>query len=316
MDANEADDLPAAKASITPPLASATQIAVVRGDNLAVLRALAEAHAGAATLVYFDPPFFTGREHGTNSHAAREAGSEVAFDDRWGTLEEYLAHVRERVAAARALLAPWGSMIVHVDPKTSHYVKIACDEIFGRAAFASEIVWRYRRWPARTPNFQRVHDVLLRFVRDPDAKPRFNQLYEPLAESTKKTWGTGKQLAMFDGDGKRLRSSTTEEESKGAPLGDVWEISIVAPSGRERTGYPTQKPEALLEKLILSLTDPGELIVDPTLGSGTTLAVAARLGRRAIGIDASEVAHRIAGDRLRAAGVSFTSAALAPGEGG
>ena len=301
MDTNEADDPSAARAGITPELATdAPGVAVVRGDNLAVLRALGATHAGAATLVYFDPPFFTGREHGTNSHAAREAGSEVAFDDRWGTLEEYLAHVRERVAAARALLAPWGSMIVHVDPKTSHYVKVACDEIFGRAAFASEIVWRYRRWPSKTPNFQRVHDVLLRYRKDAKAEPRFKTLYEPLAPSTLATWGTKKQKAVVGKSGRRVRSSSSEDESSGVPMGDVWEIGVIAPVARERTGYPSQKPEALLERVVRALSAPGDLVLDPYSGSGTTLAVAARLERRYLGIDASEVALKTARERLRA----------------
>ena len=99
-----------------------------------------------------------------------------------------------------------------------------------------------------------------------------------------------------------MRSNTTAEATPGAPLGDVWEIGIVAPVARERTGYPTQKPQALLERLILSLTDPGDLVLDPYAGSGTTLAVAALNGRRALGIDQSDEAWQVAQPRLAALG--------------
>jgi site-specific DNA-methyltransferase (adenine-specific) len=185
---------------------------------------------------------------------------------------------------------PAGCAVVHVDPRTSHYVKVLCDEIFGEECFASEIVWRYRRWPSKTPNFQRVHDVLLRYRRDASASPRFHQLYEPLAPSTVATWGTNKQRAVFGKGGRRERSSTTAAPTEGAPMGDVWDIGVIAPVARERTGYPAQKPEALLERLIRALTDPGDRVLDPYAGSGTTLAVAARLGRRFVGIDRSDVA--------------------------
>lgn len=258
---------------------------------------LAELPEGSATLVYADPPFFTQREFATNSHARRRAGEEAAFDDRWDSFDAYLAFLEELARGARRVLRPEGSFVLHLDPKTSHYAKVRVDGVFSREAFASEIVWRYRRWPAKTKNFQRVHDVLLRWVRDPAVEPVFRQLYEPLAESTQKTWGDKKQLALFR-DGKRAVSSSTDEPSKGAPLGDVWEISIVAPVAKERTGYPTQKPLALLERLVDALTQPGDLVVDPVAGSGTTLAAATKLGRRAIGGDVGEVALRIACERL------------------
>ena len=129
-------------------------------------------------------------------------------------------------------------------------------------------------------------------------KPRFRQLYEPLAPSTIATWGTRKQRAVVGDDGRRTRSSRTEDATPGAPLGDVWDIGIVAPVSRERTGYPTQKPELLLERLVQACTDPDDLVLDPYLGSGTTAAVCARHGRRMIGIDANAEAVAITRDRL------------------
>ncbi|HEX2735670.1 MAG TPA: site-specific DNA-methyltransferase [Polyangiaceae bacterium] len=283
----------------------------IRGDNALALGALVAEQPAQVTLAYLDPPFLTGRQHlRVERRKTQNNGFDrrlrPAFDDRWKDSSEYLSALGTRIELVRALLAPHGSIIVHVDPKTSHYVKVLCDEIFGADCFASEIIWRYRRWPAKTPNFQRLHDVLLRYVRDDRTKPRFNQLYEPLAPSTQATWGSGKQQAVIGEHGRRRRSSTLPEQSPGAPLGDVWDIGIVAPVARERTGYPTQKPEALMERLILSLSDPGELVLDPYGGSGTTLAVAARHGRRAIGIDSSPESWSVAEDRLRQLGELWT----------
>ncbi len=284
---------------------------LIAGDNLCALQALA-CRARRFALAYLDPPFLTGREHVQVGRERDGAGHLVrtltpAFDDRWDSLESYLTALGDRIAAARELLTDDGCLVLHVDPKTSHYAKVLCDEIFGPRAFASEIVWRYRRWPAKTKNFQRVHDVLLRYLKNPDAEPRFCQLYEPLAPSTLATWGDKKQRAVLGADGRRRCSSRTLVKTAGAPMGDVWEISIVAPVARERTGYPTQKPEALLQRLLEACTEPGDAILDPYLGSGTALSVAARLGRLGTGIDANPAALKIARQRLEALG-------LAPGQ--
>lgn len=272
-----------------------------RGDNLPTLRFLGEKTPSKATLVYMDPPFLTNRVHGVRLRKTTAEGSRVsqpAFDDRWTDQAEFLESIGSRLEAARDLLAPDGCLVIHVDSKTSHYLRVLGDEIFGPDSFASEIIWRYRRWPTKTPNFQRVHDVLLRFRKDPKVPPRWTQLFEPLAASTVATWGVTKQRAEFAKDGRRVRSRSTDEKTQGVPLGDVWDIGVIAPISRERTGYPSQKPEALLERIMTALTLPGDLVVDPYAGSGTTLAVAARLGRRFIGIDESEVALSMASQRL------------------
>ena len=276
---------------------------LIAGDNLPALRALETRAPSSVTLAYLDPPFLTNRTHHRIERSRADNGeikrtSKPAFDDRWDNLESYLETLGRRIEVIRELLSDDGCLVLHVDPKTSHYLKVLCDEIFGPDCFASEIVWRYRRWPAKTPNFQRVHDVLLRYVKNSSVRPKFRQLYEPLAASTQATWGTGKQRAVVDSKGRRQRSSTTSEPTPGTPLGDVWELSILAPVSRERTGYPTQKPEALLERLLQACTDPGDLVLDPYSGSGTTLAVAARLGRRAIGINDNPEAVGICRERL------------------
>jgi DNA modification methylase len=284
---------------------------LLHGDNRGAMASLLPELGGKVTLAYMDPPFLTARGFDViikdkdipKSGPLKARPKKFAFDDRWaGGKAEYLEALGQRLVLVRELLAPHGSVIVHIDPKTSHYVKVLCDEIFGDDAFASEIVWRYRRWPSKTPNFQRVHDVLLRYRKDPKVAPRWNTLYEPLAASTLATWGTKKQRAVVEKDGRRSRSSSTDEPTKGVPMGDVWDIGVIAPISRERTGYPTQKPEALLERLVTALSSEGDVVLDPYAGSGTTLAVAARLGRQFVGIDQSNEAVAIASSRLEALG--------------
>lgn len=264
-------------------------IDLVHGDNIEAMERLS-ADGRTFALCYADPPFMSGR-------AWSMPDGELAFDDRWRNLTAYLQRLEETVVTARALLTEDGCLVLHVDSKVSHYAKVMLDGVFGRACFASEIVWRYRRWPTKTTNFQRVHDTLLRYRKSADVLPRWNQLYEPLAASTRAQWGAGKQRAVVV-DGRRIRSSTSVEPSKGVPMGDVWYLGIVAPSSSERTGFPTQKPEALLSRLVEALTCPGDSVLDPYCGSGTTLAVCGRLGRSAVGIDSSPVAIRVARERL------------------
>lgn len=261
-------------------LAGQRRWAVVECDNLEFLRDLP---AGCAHLIYLDPPFCTGREF----HLPDKT---LAFVDRWRSIDEYLSWLGARVVAAFATLAREGSLVVHIDPRTSHHVKVMLDGVLGPERFRSEIIWRYRRMPSGVGNFERVHDVLLRYVRAPGHE-RWTQLFEPLAPSTLAKFGVKRQRkGAFRGTG--------EEESPGAPLGDVWDIGVLGPRSSERTGYPTQKPEALIKRLVLACTLPGDVVIDPTCGSGTTIAVAERLGRRAIGCDSGAAAIRIARQRL------------------
>jgi len=263
---------------------------LIHGDNIrAMTRMLKE--GTRAQLVYLDPPFMSQKKY------VMEDGS-LAFDDRWLDRGHYLDHLTQRVRLIWELLSHDGSMVIHCDPKMSHYIKCFCDEIFGEDHFASEIIWRYRRWPTKTPNFQRVHDVLLRYRKDITTPPRFVQFYEPLAPSTLEQWGTTKQQALFDEHGHRTKSSKTSEPSKGVPLGDVWDIGVIAPVSTERSGFPTQKPLKLLRQLIGTLTYEGDTVLDPYCGSGTTLVAAKSMGRRAIGIDSSKLAIKISEMRL------------------
>jgi site-specific DNA-methyltransferase (adenine-specific) len=308
---------------------------LIHGDNIAELRRMA---AGSVDLAYADPPFRTGEIFRARSGA-------VAYSDRWAwthdeeaTISElaqmpgetprwvlralitllelyerkadgaFLVHLAVRLVELRRLLAPRGVCVVHIDDTMTHLVRVLMDAAFGREQFVNEIVWRYRRWPTPSKRLQRMHDVLLVYVASDSHT--FNALpgYEPLAESTQRTFGGAKQRAVVR-DKQRVKSETTDEWSAGPPLSDVWDIPVVAPSGHERTGYPTQKPEALLERVILSFSNEGDTVLDPYCGSGTALAVAEKHGRKWIGMDASNVAIETSLRRLGAA-VSDVRAAV------
>lgn len=269
--------------SVDRVLSGADRWAIVHGENLATMRAMPPS---SVHLVYGDAPFNTGRDFKTDD-------DRPAYSDKWPSLEAFVEHVRERCAAARDLLTDDGCLIVQVDPETSHYVKVALDGVFGRDCYRNEIVWRYRRWPAPSRDFQRMHDTLLRYTRQPKSE-RWATLYEALSPSAR---SANKQVAVIR-DGVRRGSAISDEPSLGAPLSDVWEIGILAPSGNERLGYPTQKPRALADRIVSACSYAGDVVLDPWCGSGTTVSAAVALGRRGIGIDQSPVAVEIATARL------------------
>lgn len=246
---------------------------------------------GKAHLAYVDPLFWSKKTYRIGKRGP------VAFDDRFRDAEHFWMYLETILRACHRALAPEGSLVVHCDVDFQPSVRRLLNDVFGgHRHFCDQVVWRYRRWPAKTRRCQRMHEYLIRYSLNPKLA-RWNQLYEPLAASTLETWGTSRQHAEFH-DGERVRSTATAEESLGAPISDVWDIPIIAPSANERTGYPTQKPEALLERAIKLWSDPGDLVVDPTCGSGTTVAVAHRLGRRALGSDWSGLAVQMSHDRM------------------
>jgi site-specific DNA-methyltransferase (adenine-specific) len=305
-----------------------------RGDNLDILRR--EVRDASVDLVYLDPPFQSGRDYSVvferrSAKPPRKRKRTEAFKDtwKWGDAAEtcyaealrleppvatciaalrsilggsdvmvYLAMMAPRLVELRRVLKDSGSLYLHCDPTASHYLKVLLDSIFGPACFKNEVVWRYRRWPARARRYQRMHDVLLFYTAAQDRMHTFHRLfgYEKLADSTLKAFGTKKQRADFS-SGHR-KPGVEDAETLGPPLSDVWEVGVIAAIGRERTGYPTQKPEALLERVIRSSSNEGDLVLDPFCGSGTTLVVAERLGRRWIGIDVAPVAVELTRKRL------------------
>ena len=206
-----------------------------------------------------------------------------------GAMRAYLAFMGPRLAEMHRILTDTGSIYLHCDPTASHYLKGVMDAIWDQnnhsknEYFRNEIVWSYRRWPAKQPNFQRMHDVILRYAKG--SNTTWNQLYEPLAESTLKSDGGKKIKNVFNEEGKRVRGQKTGEDSPGAPMRDVWNISVIAPTAKERLGYPTQKPRALYERMIKASSNEGDLVMDPFAGCGTTIDAAETLNRFWIGID-------------------------------
>jgi site-specific DNA-methyltransferase (adenine-specific) len=325
------------------------------GDNLDVLRR--HVRDASVDLVYLDPPFQSGKDYSlifeTRSAAPDPArGHAEAFKDtwRWGhdaeaSYEElaragggvaatvsalrailgesdvmaYLCMMAPRLVELRRVLKASGSLYLHCDPTASHYLKVLLDGIFGPSCFRNEVIWRYRRWPAKARRFQRMHDVLLFYTASRERAHTFNALYgyERLAESTLKTFGTRKQRADFSSGHRKPGVEDAETKgpplsdywdldelaASGPPLSDAWEIGVIAAIGRERTGYPTQKPETLLERIIRSSSNEGDLVLDPFCGCGTAVAVAERLKRRWMGIDVTHLALNIVRERMK--GASF-----------
>ena len=271
---------------------------------------------GKIKLIYIDPPFATGADFSfkvgmpdewknvADKNEIVKAPSileELAYRDMWGgnTPEEriasYLNYMYERLVLMKELLSNDGSIYVHLDYRMVHYVKLMMDEIFGRENFRNEIVWRYRRWPAPSDDFQRMHDVILRYSKT--TKVIWNQLYEELSESSLKQWKGKIRVDKVSERGTRF-SETLDEKSPGAKMSDVWEISQITAPYAEFLNFPTQKPEKLLERIILASSNPGDIVADFFCGSGTLAAVAEKLGRRWICCDMSKYAIHVTRKRL------------------
>jgi site-specific DNA-methyltransferase (adenine-specific) len=202
----------------------------------------------------------------------------------------YVAMMAPRLVEVRRVLKPSGSVYLHCDSSAGAYLKLLCDAIFGSDCFLNEIIWSYRRWPTKTRYFQRMHDVIYFYARQPGAARPFHVAYEPISDSYRKRFGGATQRLDPARPSHKLKS---EQPSVGMPQRDVWELSILAGSSRERVGYPTQKPELLLERIIRASSREGDLVLDPFCGSGTALICAEKLHRRWIGIDIAPlgVAH-------------------------
>ncbi len=304
-------------------------------DCLNVLNDELALPTGSVDLIYLDPPFNSKNHYNLPFKGKdRDARPVEAFNDTWtwgskeddllrelaggpqsryladivnlaqamergGTrrfsLAAYLLNMAVRLLPMRRVLAETGSIYLHCDPTASHYLKLIMDAVFGMQNFRNEIVWSYRRWPAKTPQWQKMHDTIFWYSKG--SKWTWNQLYEPLAESTRKTWGTKKQVADFSTG--RRKPSQTEEESSGTPMRSVWNIGIIAPIAKERLGYPTQKPLALLERIIITASsNPGDLVLDPFCGCGTAVHAAEQLGRRWVGVDISTFAAGLMRERI------------------
>ena len=253
---------------------------LIRGDMLHVASLLAPE---SFRLIYLDPPFLTGREQvGSKAH--------LAYDDRWeGDLETYLPWLKERLRVVHGLLLADGSLVLHLDWRASHYARVMLDGIFGRQGFINEIIWHYTGGGRSKTRFSCKHDTLLWYSRS--RRPVFN--IDAIRVPYKKTSGYAK-AGIVAASGRRYLP-----DPRGTPVDDVWDLPIINPLANERVGYPTQKPLALLTRLIEALTNPGELVGDFCCGSGTTLVAAQTLSRRWLGSDVSAAAVDCAASRLR-----------------
>ncbi len=262
---------------------------ILLGENLELLPRLAD---GSFQLVYLDPPFNTGRAQTRRTlAAARDDDGRAGFQGNRYSLRElsrssyadafddYLGFLAPRLEHAHRLLAPTGTLYFHIDYREAHYCKLLLDEIFGRGCFLNELIWAYdygarsrRRWPAK-------HDTILVYVRDPDR-------YHFDSEAV------DREPYMAPG------LVTPEKAARGKLPTDVWWHTIVATNGREKTGYPTQKPEGIVRRMVQASTRAGDWCLDFFAGSGTLGAVASALDRRYVLIDSNPEAVRVMEKRL------------------
>ena len=267
---------------------------IVHGDNLAVLQQLETA---SIELIYVDPPFNTGkRQSRTQIKTIRdEAGDRVGFGGRryrtevlsnssshgYGdSFDDFLAFLHPRMAEAHRILSPTGSLFFHIDYREVHYCKIMLDEIFGRDGFQNEIIWAYdygarstRKWPAK-------HDNILWYTKDP-THYTFN------LEATDRIPYMAPGLVG------------AEKAARGKTPTDVWWHTIVSPTGKEKTGYATQKPLGILERIVRVHSNPRDTVLDFFAGSGTTGEAAAKNGRSFILVDESPAAVTVMEKRLK-----------------
>jgi site-specific DNA-methyltransferase (adenine-specific) len=267
---------------------------IIHGDSLDVLPSLPDA---SFQLIYIDPPFNTGKRQTRQTFASSsaEGGDRTGFGGRQytsrllaessyrDTFDDYLGFLEPRLVHARRLLTESGTLYFHIDYREAHYCKLLLDELFGRDCFLNEIIWVYdygarakKRWPAK-------HDTILVYVKDA-------KRYHFDAEEV------DREPYMAPG------LVTPEKRERGKAATDTWWHTIVPTSGREKTGYPTQKPEGIVRRMVLASTRPGDWCLDFFAGSGTLGAVAAKTGRRYVLVDESEEAVRVARERLAALG--------------
>ena len=290
---------------------------LIWGDNLHVMRQIP---SNSIDLVYIDPPFFSGRQYNELWGDNNELRS---FNDIWESgLDGYLIWLNARLYEMKRILKPTGSIYVHCDKHASHYIKVEMDKIFGYDNFKNEIIWCYRGMPSKASRFQQKHDNILFYVKDHNNANRvFNTLTTDPDPGSLKTYESARRVGynanhkrmmvtVFDWDkyhkavreGK-IPAGMREKEFTGGrpPMRDWWDdIKILGgPSNKERIGYPTQKPEELLERIVKASSKEGDIILDCFVGGGTTAAVAQRLGRNFIACDQSRVAIAVTAERLK-----------------
>ncbi len=274
---------------------------LIWGDNKLVMASLLKDFRGKVDLIYIDPPFDVGAdftmnvaigESGETTEKDQSALEMVAYRDTWGKkTDSYLHMMYERLLLMRDLLADTGSIFVHCDWHVGHYLRSLLDELFGKEHFRNEIVWFYRKFARTAGQFPKSHDAVLFYTRG--EANTFNPQFVELSETTKERWGTKKR----GGKDPRTRFAT-DEESPGAAMPDVWDLPLPIGANPQNTGFQTQKPEGLLERIIYGSSNPGDLVADFFCGSGTTAVASERLGRRWILCDLGRFAIHTSRKRL------------------
>jgi site-specific DNA-methyltransferase (adenine-specific) len=265
-------------------------IEIHHGDNLPVLQSLSDA---AFDLIYIDPPFNTGgkRRHTTLRTVQDDAGDRTGFRGqryrtvRMGTrsfddcFDDFLKFLEPRMLEARRVLKPNGSLFLHIDSRESHYCKVMLDQIFGRRAFMNEIIWAYDYGGRSKKKWSAKHDNILWYAKNPK---NYTYRYEDIDRVP--------YLAP--------RLVGPEKAARGKTPTDVWWHTIVSPGGRERTGYPTQKPLGIIRRIIAVHSNPGDRVLDFFAGSGTVGEAAAHLGRQAVLVDSNPEAIEVMAQRM------------------
>lgn len=277
------------------------------GDCLQVMKGIEE---DSVDLIYLDPPFFSNK----NYEVIWKDGAEIrAFEDchwyehgkRRNSIYVYIEWMRERLEECKRVLKDTGTIYLHCDWHASHYLKVMMDEIFGLRNFRDEIVWGYSgRESPKQKMFARKHDTILFYTKKD--KYTFNTQFKPyrkeyIEQFFKYNDNDGQGLYQTQPDGKGSRYKQYLNKSKGHPINDVWsDIRPISNFGAqyERLGYPTQKPEALLERIIKASSNKGDVVLDPFCGCGTTLSVAKKLKRNWIGIDISPTGCKLIARRI------------------
>lgn len=267
-----------------------TETHLVQGDNLDLLRTLPDA---IFQVVYLDPPFNTGRrqERQTMTTVRAEGGSRTGFggatyDTVKGALygyddafEDYWEFLEPRLVEVHRVLADSGTLYLHLDYREAHYAKVALDALFGRDSFLNEIIWAYDYGAKSTKRWPTKHDTILVYVKNPATY---------FFDSTE----VDREPYMAPG------LVTPEKVERGKLPTDVWWHTIVSPTGKEKTGYATQKPLGILRRIIAASSRPGDWILDPFAGSGTTGEAAATLNRNVVLFDQSDDAIALIEKRL------------------
>ena len=268
---------------------------IYHGDCLTVLNNISDS---SVDLIYLDPPFYTQR----NQKLSSSDGKKYEFSDTWTSRTEYLDFMRIRLIEMKRVLKNTGNLFLHCDTSAGHYLRVLLDDIFGDNNFRSEIIWSYKRWSNSKRGLLPNHQTILYYSKTDNYK--FNAIYGNYSPTTnidqilqeRERNADGKAVYKRDQNG----NVVTSKEKKGVPVSDVWEIPFLNPKAKERTGYPTQKPIELLERIIKIGSDKGDTVLDPFCGSGTTLVSAKLLEREFIGVDINPEAIALTQRRLDA----------------